>query len=116
MPRWSPDGQELLFVRDDGNVRALVVINADGSRERILLRVAESIVWPGWCPDGRRIVFTLTREDNEDLYAVDVATGTMVRLTDDPARDTAPACGRDGDVIFASGRAGPLNLYRVRIP
>jgi Tol biopolymer transport system component len=58
-PRWSPDGNRLLFMRervnnpkwDDG----IFVINRDGSDER---RIGEGR-WPDWSPDGKEIVFSL---------------------------------------------------------
>jgi TolB protein len=59
-PAWSPDGQQILFVRGwpDGKTR-LYVMNADGSKQRNLgVHPAGSYAWS---PDGRLIAFTRGR-------------------------------------------------------
>jgi len=48
-PRWSPDGRWVAFVR--GN--AVVVVGADGRRQR---RVLEDAAIAGWSPDGRYLL------------------------------------------------------------
>jgi Tol biopolymer transport system component len=57
-PRWSPDGQRLLFIRgvetDPKQEPDVYVIKPDGTGERKLGPGR----WPDWSPDGRRIVFS----------------------------------------------------------
>ncbi len=58
-PRWSPDGQQLLFMRDVVNdptrESGIFLINRDGTGER---RIGDGR-WPDWSPDGKSIVFSL---------------------------------------------------------
>jgi Tol biopolymer transport system component len=66
---WSPDGTQLLFLRDPDAVSpgpdGLFIVNVDGSGERQLVSPDEVVVpccWGyRWSPDGTRIVFA-----NED--------------------------------------------------
>jgi Tol biopolymer transport system component len=47
-PVWSPDGTQILFVRDNGNVPRLFVMNADGSGvKRLITHEANSPAWGG---------------------------------------------------------------------
>ena len=71
-PDWSPDGSDLLFVRED-DVRRMP---ASGSSETVLLN-APGLVPPGraswqtpaWSPDGSQIVASLiNRDESDDLY------------------------------------------------
>ena len=61
-PRWSPDGKQLIFMREErddigrpgGEQIGLFVINADGTGEQW---IGEGR-WPDWSPDGKRIAYS----------------------------------------------------------
>jgi Tol biopolymer transport system component len=116
MVRLSGDGRRVIYLRGDGPNRDLMMVAADGSGARQLSVPSGELSWLAWCPDNRNVVFTRTDAGNEDVYAVDVDSGRLTRLTDDPARDTAPACGPGGRVVFGSARAPKMNLFVVTIP
>lgn len=46
LPTWSPDGQSIAYVSDQGGVWAVWVMNADGSNQRKLFNMKGS-------PDGK---------------------------------------------------------------
>jgi Tol biopolymer transport system component len=50
MVRWSPDGQQIAFIRtEDNGERGLYVVDADGTDLR---RIADGTGWPTWQPGG----------------------------------------------------------------
>jgi TolB protein len=58
-PTWSPDGEQIAFVRGrvpPGGPGKLRVIDADGSHGRVLLD-SPLAMFPAWSPDGTRIAF-----------------------------------------------------------
>jgi Tol biopolymer transport system component len=65
-PTWSPDGTRIVFARvsfNDDSLRAsLVIVDADGSHERLLrterLRTLGSTAPAAWSPDGSELLFT----------------------------------------------------------
>jgi Tol biopolymer transport system component len=77
----------------------LVVIAADGSSSTTLTDAYVS--GPAWSPDSEWIVFArgldsnrngeLDDKDETDLWAVQVATGTLVPLVQSPGVDAAPS-------------------------
>jgi TolB protein len=84
MPRWSPDGSLIAFVREGdlaaGTYEAVYAMRPDGSDVR---RVSSgdrgSDFWPSWSPDGSRIVFAAIRAEDWGIWVVD-ADGSNERL------------------------------------
>jgi Tol biopolymer transport system component len=62
-PRWSPDGDKILFVMDLDTW----VIDTSGQN---LKRLARDALDPAWSPDGEQIVFTKCDEDGK-LWIMD---------------------------------------------
>ena len=52
--KWSPDGQEIIFVNGEGN---LIVLNNNGSGSREINELKGSSWEPNWTYDGRYIVY-----------------------------------------------------------
>lgn len=115
-PVWSPDGTQFVFARaDDERSWELWAMNADGSDQE-LLTDGSTAGDAGWSPDGRRIVFSqfLYRNGerdlfNQELFVMDIASRTVTRITDTPARESHPAWSPDGShIAFISeeGRKG----------
>jgi hypothetical protein len=66
-------------------------------------------------PEGW-IVFTSARYGNSDIFLMDTASGSLNRLTSDPAKDHRPAISADGSmVIFVSERNGQPDLYLIHL-
>lgn len=61
LPRWSPDGRRLAFLREtrDGDHRALMVVDEDGSERELLTLPGHGTsflgVEPKWSPDGNSV-------------------------------------------------------------
>jgi WD40-like Beta Propeller Repeat/Lysyl oxidase len=66
---------------------------------------------------GRRLAFSSARTGNREIYAVDIATGAIERLTWTPRReDVEPAWSPDGSqVVWASGTKSNHDLHAIRI-
>jgi dipeptidyl aminopeptidase/acylaminoacyl peptidase len=59
LPRWSPEGKQIAFLRTKDKRTQIWVIPSDGGEARQLIQLAEgSIGAPEWSPGGKRIAFT----------------------------------------------------------
>jgi serine/threonine-protein kinase len=66
---------------------------------------------PRLSPDGKRVAVSI-RDQEQDVWILDLAHEILNRLTFDPALDSHPVWTPDGRrVVFASQRAGPFNLF-----
>ncbi|MBW2733988.1 MAG: S9 family peptidase [Deltaproteobacteria bacterium] len=77
---------------------------------------------PRFSPDGKTLVFVLTRydlaagSDNSDIYAMDADGKNLRRMTRDPASDTSPRWAPDSQsFIFISTRKDGAQLWRMPV-
>ena len=129
VPKWSPDGQWLMFVSGEHYNCHPHIVKKDGSGLRKLadrggyrgvVEVlkhpdfhSESSDIPVWSPDGRHVFYTAKVEDQIELMRVDLE-GHLTQLTRSQSgtRHYHPAVSPDGKwILFGSDRSGTMQLY-----
>jgi TolB protein len=72
---------------------------------------------PSYSPDGKKLAITLSGSNgNLDIYLLELATGQLTRLTDDPGIDTEAVFTPDGSAVyFTSDRSGNPQIYRLAL-
>ena len=130
LPRFSPNGRYLAFLssRPAESKPQIWLLDMLGGEARQLTHVDTEITHYGWAPDGKRLVVVmrgnaekaktpqpividtfhfkqdedgyLTARSRKHLYLVDVESGTLAALTDNPEyNDDFPAWSPDGKLI-----------------
>jgi polyisoprenoid-binding protein YceI len=109
-PAWSADARQIAFVRYPFERPPDVwVMPADGSGPRQLTSDAE-LRSPAWSPDGTSLVAVAAAEANPSLKLIDVSTGQIRDLFDDPGAESSPAWSPDGrSIAFTLLRKGATN-------
>ena len=127
-PTFSPDGTRMAFMRTYDEETRLLVANADGSNESVLVsrRAPDylNMFWyaPAWSLDGKSIAFPVGQGDEDGRYetvlAVDVETGAEHKLTNERWQQVGqPRWLADGLVVTASeSSTGPQQLWHVSLP
>ena len=133
-PTWSPDGTRIAFRswRDgdseiyavnldmtdfdmtDLDMTDLDMTDLDMTDLARLTSSPGSDTRPSWSPDGARILFTSTRDDNEEIYVMNADGSEATRLTENTVADHSPRWSTDGlRVVFVSRRDGYDQVYEM---
>lgn len=115
-PRWSPDGESIVFqVRENGQEQ-LWIARPGESRAARLSSDPYFDQHPAWHPDGDRVIFSSARGDKGfDLWETDVATGLSWRLSNRPGDETEPVWSANGENLVYVHHHGNSWSLRLRV-
>lgn len=118
-PRWSPNGNKILFQSDrdhpDTGYMDIYVMNSDGSGVTRLTTDPNDDSMASWSLDGSKIVFQSMRNGvNYQVYSMNADGSNQVNLSNSSSNDIEPSCSPNGaKIAFASDRdhAGTSSIY-----
>lgn len=113
MPSWSPDGREIAYAstKPGEPFPRLYVMDADGSRPRLLAPLEFEAQYPAWSSVGT-IAFAGVVGRNFDIYSIQPNGSELRRLTEDQSPDNWPTFTPDGSQIaFYSNREGGDGIW-----
>lgn len=119
-PAWSPDGDRLVFARrlDTGWDLHVLDLTTDPPTLGRLTNDGVYVGHPAWSPDGQFIAFDTLIEEQAEIVMLELATGTLTRLTDRPGNDLIPAWSPDSRRIAFGGEPnsnGNWDLWMVDV-
>jgi TolB protein len=123
-PAWSPDGTRIAFASDRAGVNNLEIyvmkVDRSGLTRPTFTGGDHDVLGddnlPDWSPDGTRIVFASTRDQNEEIYVMNADGSGQTRLTATLGADESrPAWSPDGTkLLFTVLRfARPLTVFAM---
>ncbi|MDX2139233.1 MAG: hypothetical protein SF123_14185 [Chloroflexota bacterium] len=133
---YSPDGQQVAFVRGlgapdeavgegtptsvapSGVLQVYIAsVNDLANARPVTQSLGTAIERPVWTPDGRQIVYSSNADSDFDLYAVNADGSGGLQLTDNDTDDTDPVVSPDGTrVVYASDVSTPGSLEIFSVP
>src|SRR5262245_65116907 len=119
-PQLSPDGSQIIYTRgwidkiNDKRESSLWVMNADGGKNRFLVRGSSA----RWSPTGDRIVYTAQGDPKGSQIFVrymdaEGATSQITHLTESPANVT---WSPDGQSIAFAMKVEKKNVWSIKMP
>ncbi|MDD5223281.1 MAG: hypothetical protein PHE84_04770 [bacterium] len=114
-PRFSPDGQNLVFSAADasGNLDLYLLDLSTRNLERLTSDPGDDIS-PTWSPDGKEIFFSSSRNGKYNLYAYSPSGKNLRQVTDLETGAFAPAVSPDGkEILFSGYRASGFDLFTI---
>ena len=115
-PAWAPDGRAIGYTSWLSGFPEVIVSHLyEGRMSRPANGNDEDHNFlPAYSPDGSQIAFMSNRDDNTDLYVVNVDGTGLRRITNHPAIDVSPTWSPNGQQIaFTSDRTGAPQIYVI---
>jgi DNA-binding winged helix-turn-helix (wHTH) protein len=100
LPRWSPDGTQIVFT-DIDNKWTIYIVSAEGGGPRKLLpEDHDSCCFPFWSPDGHKVVFTWKHAGEQETRILDLDS-RQVTTVPGPNGMNGPRWSPDGRYLVA---------------
>lgn len=93
----------------------LIVADADGNNEFVLLESPYPIMSPAWSPDARQLAYVSFEKQRAQVYVQSLRTGSRRVVSDKPGVNNAPVWSPDGRelALTRSDANGNLDVYVV---
>ncbi len=101
------------FVKEGRNGhKEIGVMDYDGKNARTLTNDKSINLSPAWSPDGEKLAFTSFKDENPNLYLLNLRNSTQYRLSDGKGLNSAPAWSPDGKrLALTLSKDGNAELY-----
>ena len=112
-PRFSPTQQLITYMALFENKRGQVYLfNIETGEQEQLGTFRGMSFAPRFSPSGDKVLMSIERRGNSDVFTMDLSNRKIQRLTDNPGIDTSPTMSPAGDrIAFASDRGGSQQIY-----
>ncbi len=116
LPKFSKDGEKILFIRHDGNFYHIFLMNVNGTSLLQLTNEPADDFEAVWSPDNTKIAFISNRANkHKHLYVMDINTKNLFQLTDGNYDVSSLDWGNDGYIYFSANAGGNRDVWRLKI-
>lgn len=114
-PAWNPSGTLIFYTSYMKRFPDIVMIELASGHRKIVSNFPGLNTGAAISPDGRTMALILSRDGNPELYAQDLGSGRLTRLTrTGRAAEASPSWSPDGrEIVYVSDQPGMPQLYTV---
>jgi Tol biopolymer transport system component/serine/threonine protein kinase len=115
-PAFSPDGQDVAFIRRSSLVSGdIYIVHATGGEPRRVTFDNEDITTCGWTADGREIIFSSNPvgRNASSLWRISASGGVAEQIAVAGYDVISPHVSHQGNRLAYVQQSGEMNIYRV---
>ncbi|MFA6469360.1 MAG: biopolymer transporter Tol [Bacteroidota bacterium] len=116
LPRWSPDGQSIIFSYSISDGQDVALVPADSGTVEMVIAGSEDERDPVFTSDGSAILFASDKTGIFNLYRYDLATKTTAQLTNVLGGTFMPSVNATGNILYAGYTSGGYKLRMLEDP
>ncbi|CAG0943110.1 Tol-Pal system protein TolB [Gammaproteobacteria bacterium] len=92
------------------DIYRLIIADADGANEQVMVESREPIMSPAWSPDGRKLAYVSFENKVAEIYVQTVRSGARQKVSARSGVNGSPAWSPDGRMLALTLSRGEGNL------
>lgn len=109
-PRFSSNGREIVYQQRSGDQWDLRVADVTTAASLALTASPFDEREPDFTADGRSVVFVSNQTGHDCLWRLDIATGVLTQLTEEPGNASFPSVSEIDEIAYVRELAGRYSL------
>ena len=105
-PNWSPNGEQIVFVRDNGSDTQIVLLDLISKKETILVDTEALDLDPVFSSSGDFVYYSSAKNGSFDLWKINLSSSEISILTQEKSLERLPVPTLEGDKIVYLKKTG----------
>jgi TolB protein len=105
-PNWSPKGDQIVFIRDNGKDTQLVLLNLNSKQESILVDTEAMELDPIFSGDGNSVYYSSGKNGSLDLWEINLSTRVTKAITKEGSLERLPVPTNENNQIVYLKKRG----------
>ena len=107
---------KLMYVTRIADTYKLIISDADGFNEEVLLKSNNSIISPAWSTDAKEIAYVSFENNRAQVFTQNLATGKRNLILSSRSSVSSPAWSPNNkDLAFTSTKDGNSEIYTINL-
>ena len=107
---------KLMYVTRNADTHKLIISDADGFNEQVLLKSNNSIISPAWSTDAKEIAYVSFENNRAQVFTQNLATGQRNLILSSKSSVSSPAWSPNNEYLaFTSTKDGNSEIYTINL-